>query len=257
MVYFIFEDNSGMPISRLLKHCTYGRYIHFAEGNWNIKNKVLSILENEDVSGVYVFVDCPPNNANAVRVYNSICMAFRCEEMVSVFPIVCIEEVVLKMLLRYYSIPCSGKIRNLVENTVVKFAWENVDKEYKDDSYTGTSLEHVYKYILNNLDLKCLKNKNSRDFGKFYLYDCVCDRKYCKKLNCGDSIPTKAEKLYTSLPICRNLSDSTLSYWSEIGIKLDECSVQSVLEKLRIKFNIICESMGVGKIKINNYGVEN
>jgi hypothetical protein len=246
----LFEDNPNSPISELLRKSSYGKYMHFSCGNWKIVSKCMDILNMENVTKVYIFVDCSPNNVEVRRIYSSIFAEIGHREDVEIFPIVCIEEVVLDMLKNYYEVPYFDSIKSLVENIVFKFDWMNVDDNLRSIPYVSESIEHAYKYVLSHLKTKCLYNENSESEGKFYRADCSCDRKICKVLDCTDKLQVKAEKLYVSLPIFIKESDGVQELWNECGIADKESDVASVKQKLRDKFRVICDSLGVAEVTI-------
>jgi hypothetical protein len=232
-------------------HSTYGEYIHFSNGNYQLTTKAYELLESDGDNKVYIFVDCPPNEYYVRLTYESLCLEFARNENVEIFPIICLEEITLKMLNTYYKIPYAKADLNLVNNIVFDFNWKNVENKFKNDSYINESLEHAYKHILSNLTAKCLHNHEDGIRGKFYLNDCNCERQYCNALKSDDCLDIKAERLYTSLPICIPKNDEVSVIWNGIGIHLAEQNVENAKLAMRYKYKIICESMEVENIEIS------
>jgi hypothetical protein len=250
VIHFLFEDNEQMPICQLLLHSDYGEYIHFSNGNYQLTTKAYELLDSDGVDKVYIFIDCPPNEYYVRRTYEAICLEFARNEDVEIFPIICLEEITLKMLNIYYKIPYAKTDFNLVNNIVFMFNWKNVEDKFKNDLYIGKSLEHAYKHILSNLTVKCLHNQDDGIRGKFYLKDCNCERKYCNVLNSEDCLDIKAERLYTSLPLCIPKNDEVCCVWNEIGIHFKKQNVETVKSIIRDKYKVICESMEVENIEV-------
>jgi hypothetical protein len=252
MVHMLFEDNESTPISQLLLNSSYGSYIHFSKGNFKLASMATDLLNTKDVTGLYIFMDCPPNNMKIRKMYSLLCSLMEEKENVEIFPIVCIEEIVIRMLMQYYKIPISDDLHNLVENVVYKFDWSNLNDRFKYDEYIGSSLEHAYKYILSNLTARCLHNDSSGVVnGKFYMEDCNCDRRFCKHINSNDSRSVKAEKLYTTLPAFIKVDESVIDLWKSMQLEINESTVDEIKIKLRYKFDLICDSMGEKHIWIS------
>jgi hypothetical protein len=245
MVQFLFEDDEKSPISIMLSSSSYGNNIHFSSGNDYLRLEINKLLKQDSNTSVYVFMDCPPNREDICTRYEDLCMIFDSDSRVNVFPIICIEEIVLQMLNKYYSIEVPNRLVNLVENTVEDFNWAGVSQSFKDDKYIGSSLEHLYKYIISQCIMKCFHNVNGDIDGKFYKEDCNCEEKYCQTLKCRDGLRLKAERLYTTLPIFKAINNEIIEYWDSVGIQHGDCDIETAFEKIQDKYDKICDSMNI------------
>jgi hypothetical protein len=251
VVHFIFEDNGNSPISKLLCRCA-NKNMHFSNGNSYLYDTIECIHEKYPNDIIKVYIDVSPNRRPLVALYDSLCRMYNKSENIYIIPYICIEYVVLKMLYEYGYLVSNGDLGNLVENTVTKFNWNNVPDKYKENDYIMASLEHTYKFILGNISLKCMWNDTKNYVhGLFYLQDCNCDRKYCKTLDCRDSLRLKSERLYTSLPTYDAFDDEQIKYWNEHHIKYKLSGMREVYDKLQNIYDEVCESMKVPRVYVN------
>lgn len=79
---------------------------------------------------------------------------------VFIIPIICVEYYILKMFVHYNYITYNAKTGNYIKYLVKDFRWDLLPENEKKD-ISMKSLEHVYKFILSNQNLKCMHNKNS------------------------------------------------------------------------------------------------
>jgi len=242
----IFEDSDESPISQLLQKCMYKKFMHFSGGNGRLSSKLLEVYTSEDE--FWIFIDLAPNNKYVVEKYTLFCDEYEQYSNVYVFPIICMEEVLLTAIRKYNYLQAFTNVSNMVDNLVYKFDWSNVDSRYKNLEYISNSLEHAYKYILSQSNMPCFRNnKGNAIVGKFYLEGCNCDRKFCR-VDSELSISAKAETLYVSLPIFVALNSEHIKFWEELELRVRKVTKRDVFAKLQEKFNIICESMGVAQI---------
>lgn len=247
MVRLLFEDSKSSPISRLLLSSMHGEYIHFSEGCEFLLREYFKLSRKYPTDYFIIFIDTPPNRQDLYNNYIALCNSIN-QDKCSVIPIICIEYIYLRTLAgRSIRVPY-GKMQNLYDNLVCKFDYENVRSAIESDTYLNDSLEHVYKAILNDCVMRCIKNSNDGINGLFCREDCRCERKYCK-IDCNLKLYEKAEYLYTNLPIF----PEDISYESihdRLGIQTVSTSINEVLNDCAQLYNTICDSMKIPRVYI-------
>lgn len=200
-IKIIFEDNENTPSSILLRKCSNGENIIFANGASRVRGTLEKVYNEEDY--FIVLYDLVPDNGMTIMLYRALKEAVNIYSNVVVIPIVCIEQIILRMLDDLGYLTKTKITINLIDNLVSKFSWSNLTEEDKKE-ISGKSLEKVYKLILNNQLDKCFVNSNDTskrvETGRFYKEDCACNRKYCR-FDCTDNLKIKAERLYSWLPV--------------------------------------------------------
>jgi hypothetical protein len=233
----------------MLKNSSYGDNIHFSSGNEYIARTVNKILEQGEK--VYVFMDVPPNRDDIISAYDQLCMYYDGNDRVRIFPIICIEEIVVQMLRNYNYLKTNKEIEDLIINMVDNINPDGISEKHKTDDYITSSLEHLYKFILTHVTDKCLWNSNQDNVsGLFYRQSCTCDRKYCH-INCTDGIDLKSERLYTSLPIFCPAGNKSITMWDEFKIKYTITTIEEVYSDINKKYSLICERLKIGQISIH------
>lgn len=256
----LFEDNEDTPSSMLLKHSYCGDSIYFSGGCHQILSKLMEIKDASDV--VIIFYDVSPNNKYTVKYYNSLVQDIKSNPAVygsvCIIPIICIEYYICQFLNKYgYMCIKNKNIQNLVEAIVTKFDYREIPSQIASIQKLNMSLEKMYKYIVNNQDMKCLLNVGTYDngirvkslSGKFYEDDCSCERKYCK-INCKDSISLKVERLYTELPVFPVKSDEHRELLKSFGINVVYKGSKEVRACIQDLYDYVCQNMGVNSIKV-------
>lgn len=273
-VKLLFEDGNETPSSILLKHCGYGNNIYFSDGSSNLFNKLKEIYEEAD--NIIVFFDVPPNNKLAVKSYYNFIDIVKRElpyyKNISVIPIICIEYYICKFLRAYdYLYTKNTVVSEMVKYAVVDFRYEEILKVLPlNNKKARQTIEKVYKYIIANLELPCMRNEfkylpntkirdNKKMWGAFYEKDCNCYQvTYAEGYNyrqihcdikCTDELRLKAERLYCLLPVFV-VNDSNSVFIKEMGIRLKHVGIQDVISKMQIFFNEICDTMGEPKIYV-------
>lgn len=248
MIKFIFEDSDDTPSSVLLKSSFNGANIEFANGSSRVYRKVLSLRCVSDIDYCIVFFDVAPDNRYTISRYRRLIEDLNEAEIyfpVYVVPIPCIEYVILKLFCSYSYISCSNRIRHLIRYLVEEFNW-GIAKAELGLNYNG-SIEKVYKFLLANQSMLCLRNtisdKNKLS-GKFYIKDCDCEERYCR-LRCIDSLRLKAERLYTSLPIFDIISKEHAKILYDMGIVTQTLSIGELRLKQSELYKDICTQLGV------------
>lgn len=262
----IFEDNKDTPSSILLSKSYYGDSIKFSGGARSLGKLIYQYIDSDDV---LVFVDVSPDNVYTVRTYNSLNDEF--EKYISsgrlfIIPIICIEYIILTALIRHKYLDTSNNL--LLQKLVVSFEYSNIQVQsiIHEKLFSTTSekskptLEKLYKAMLKAeaaryscLQNKSIKNNQKASSGIFYTLDCKCDPKYCKlgtvsnqALTC-ESLESKAEKVFTSLPII--FADSSyLRYLTKLGIAFKKDTVSDILKDIKTHFGIICSELGMDNI---------
>lgn len=259
-IKLIFEDNENTPSSRLLRSSYNGHNIFFSDGCYNVLDKAITIKEPGDI--IYILYDLSPNNIKTVKGYEELIKVIFQNEYTDIFvlPIICIEYYVCRFMLNLNALTTTKLNEELVDRIVKDFDWQALSDKWKGDKFVGSSLEHAYKYIINNTGSLCMLNRvecrrnNNRDGvsikGKFYLEDCNCSRIYCRS-KCNRSLKEKAERLYTTLPVFTIISDEHRDYIDNLGIALTEVDHAVIKENLQKLYNTICDSMGCERIKIS------
>jgi hypothetical protein len=233
----------------MLKNSSYGDNIHFSGENEYIARTVNKILKHGEA--VYVFMDVPPNRDDIISAYDQLCMYYDGNDRVKIFPIICIEEIVVNMLRNYDYLHTNNEIEDLIINMVDNINHDGINEKHKTDDYITSSLEHLYKYILTHVTDKCLWNSNQDNVaGLFYRQSCTCDRKYCR-INCTDGIDLKAERLYTSLPIFCPASNKSIAMWDNFKIKYTITTIEEVYSDINKKYSLMCERLKIGHISIH------
>jgi hypothetical protein len=233
----------------MLKNSSYGDNIHFSGGNEYIARTVNKILEQGEIA--FVFMDVPPNRDDIILAYDQLCMYYDGNDRVRIFPIICIEEIVVKMLRNYNYLKTNNEIEDLIINMVDKINPNGISQKHKSNDYIISSLEHLYKYILTHVTDKCLWNSNQDNVsGLFYRQSCTCDRKYCR-INCTDGIDLKSERLYTSLPIFCSDDNKSITMWDNFKIKYSVTTIEEVYCNINKKYSLLCEKLKIGHISIH------
>lgn len=249
-VKFVFEDRETTPSSILLKSSYNGNNIFFAGGSRFVLKKALEIKTNNDI--VYILYDVSPNNLKTKNGYADLVNYIISSDIdnIYVIPIICIEYFLCRLLDKL-DLLSNKENEDLVQNLVKIFNWDNISERHKLDNYINSSLEHAYKYIISTTKLQCTHNafkykksnlerdeKSSK--GIFYEKDCNCIS-LCNS-NCTYSLATKAELLYTSLPIFTITSENHLQLMKDLNTKFMELDYEKLnmnLQKFLIKFVII------------------
>jgi hypothetical protein len=261
MIKFIFEDSDNTPSSLLLKSCYNGDNIHFSNGGSAISlfRSIKKCKESDLSCTVIVFFDFPPNNIHAYNNYEYLIDYIDNSGYTNVYvvPILCIEYYIIKLLVEYNYIDIRNNSISLVNNLIKDFNYNSsFVQKYISSKYNSESIEHVYKSLLSDLASynKCCKNSfrynkdnsinTSAVDGKFYINDCNCERKFCKK-NCTDNLVCKAERLYTELPIFDIIDDSHIKLLSELGISTKLKDLGELYDDLIIFFDNISKRLGV------------
>lgn len=263
-IKFVFEDGENTPSSFLLKQSHHGKHIYFSNGVSQLLNKALDIKELNDI--VCMFYDVSPNNRKTVKGYELLVETLRqnADSMKDIFviPIICIEYHICKVLyLNNWFCAMDSTEMTLIQNLVANFNWDGLPVDIKNDNYVATSLEHAYKNILSRLKMRCLHNsfeysrnskvrKASSICGRFYERNCVCDRKYCK-IDCNETLKTKAEKLYCSLPVFVVDDDFHRNILVSLGIHPVALSAEEITLERKIFYDKICHTMKLPLISIN------
>lgn len=239
-----------MSISKLLLESSSGKSSIFSAGCDKIAATLLANYNKNDT--FYIFYDLSPNNKETVDGYTNLVEFVECYDNVYVFPIICIEYIVLKILDRYNCLLPNKNTKDLVDGIIKDFDWDKVSTQHKMDTYIGSSLEHACKHILNSQRMRCMLNVNTLESnntvnGKYYLSNCDCDRKFCK-LNCCDSRTLKAERLTLTLPICHVNDVNQYALWYSLGIVVNNTSIVEVLENIQTFYNKICDSMKLERV---------
>lgn len=252
---YIFEDNSGSPVSRLLTSTGFSCKMYFSSGNIYLLDKLEEVYNECD--DFVIFIDCPPNRADLIDFYDMLCEILEPRHNIRVIPIICIEEVLLRVLRKYKLLRCKSKITDIkIQYALDEFDYEKLSNNVVLTDYEKVSLEHLYKQILNDVRYKCFQNKNSNDatVGLFYKNACNCG-KFCNNL-CSKSLREKSCMLYTGLPVF-SLSKVEECFVRELGIDVQKISNYELFEKIERKYNMICKSMKLSKVCINKYNNRN
>lgn len=245
---FIFEDNEYTPSSCLLRNSFNGKNIYFSGGVGNILEKLKEVYEADCLH--YVYIDLVPNNEETVSDYMSLRDYVNAEysDNVVVIPIVCIERIIMQMLNKYNYFVHSKKSGVLFECIGDDFKWQLLPEEYKD-----VSLEHLYKLIISSQILFCQQNVNraaNRIQGQFYRLGCdECVNRRCQK-DLKDSLRVKAERLYTSLPVFKVVSDEHAQVLNELKIRFRASNVPEILQGIQKDYDKICKQMNLDYIEI-------
>lgn len=262
---FIFEDSDSSPCSLLLKSSYNGSNLRFAGGS-NASN-MLRAIENcisEGHEDIIVFFDLPPNNSHTYNNYERLLEGLEAKGYfnVRIFPIICIEHIILQMLNRYGYLVVADKNEDLVKNLISGFDYQDtaVQSFIVGSSYDKDSLEHLYKHLLSTLASKCMLNKFKRKSngeidingisGVFYIKDCDCDRKYCKP-SVTDSLELKAERMYTELPVYDVVDSSHTALLDKFGINSTPVNIPTAYEITIDFLNHVCDSMGIERLLID------
>lgn len=210
-VVLLFEDSDKAPSSYLLKGSGFGEHMEFSQGARKLLSKAVELRNGGNI--VYAFYDLVPNNAKTISRYDDMLGWMRDKSFyydIYLVPIICIEYYICRYLYAHHLFVVSNSLNSLIEHVVATFDYAGVPEKYRRESYTGSSLEHMYKYILEEHKMQCFHNhfKYSSDgkirdcesiSGIFYERDCVCERKFCR-VNCTEKHQVKAEKLCCELP---------------------------------------------------------
>lgn len=196
----LFEDRDTSGISKLLKYAysedkhLYNKIL-FSGGN-KVITKYLESLKDENV---IVYIDVMPDKVSTVNAYNE-CIDWinqnNCNKNMRVVLIPCIEYYVIKMFLD----------RNRQEvNTVIEFGnYTKVKTSAASKDLCTTDFENYCKSVLDNYN-SCFKSK-----GKFYIFDCICNKGNFISSCYAITRFEKAWKLVTSLPIFMHSDNNTV-----------------------------------------------
>lgn len=261
-IKMVFEDGENTPSSILLKNTFYGKNIYFSNGVSCVLDKAMQIKEADDI--IYIFYDMSPNNRKTVKGYEDLVRVIHSDKQtyrnLYVIPIICIEYHICKMFDKYqYFCTKNAKALEMIDKLVKTFDWEHILEDIKDDQYTGASLEHVYKNILDLQRMPCLHNRfqyNRNDMtrnllspeGIFYEKDCVCERKFCS-INCEDIMIVKAERLYSSLPVTVGKTEEYCKLRDDLEIE-DKMHEEIKAERQQF-YRMVCNNMKLKMPKIS------
>lgn len=254
MTKFVFEDNDSTPSSLLLKSSYNGSNIEFASSSSRVYKHLMELSTVSGITSCIVFFDVVPDNRATVKWYQTLLEDLKEANPyfeVYVLPIPCIEFYILKFLYNYSYLSCKPEHKNLIENLVVNFNWKNAKVYLKSLSY-GDSLEKLYKSLLANQNMPCLRNRNAARnalIGKFYREDCDCNREFCKT-DCRDCVSLKAERLYTSLPIFDVISEQHSEYLKKLGIEVCRVEIEDVMRRCYEFYSSICSQLGKPNINM-------
>lgn len=253
---FIFEDHGLTPSSKLLSCCTNGNNIHFSGGNSTVYEEAKR-LQSKGNNNVFVFFDAALDNSFAMRKYMHIYNTIDNNKDTGIYlvPIICVEQIILDMLWKFEYISSSDtKTAKRLQCSVVDFDYNELCASIPNAESVG-SIEHLFKYILNNTKQRCLRNTNygkNTIFGKFYTSECNCEYPYCK-LNIDDSIRLKAERLYTSLPVFTVINDEHFQFLKNNDINLTKINLDDLRDNRRDLFKKLSKSMGKRMIRVQDY----
>lgn len=173
-VKVIFEDSPSSPISKLLSVVYRGDSVVFSSTCDGLSEAICKELI-AGVSLIVCYVDCPPDNKEAVSLYSNLREEFIDRENVCILKSQPIEYYVLKML-------CDA---GWVSDTSLISKYKSLIHG-KYISYTDRTFEKFCKNVLNSSYPRCLKN-NSNQSPSWFTCDCDCD-------NCGRVKPTLSQK---------------------------------------------------------------
>ena len=225
---FIFEDEESSPISSLLLHTFKGQCGHFKFIGGN--RKFYNVLKDEEKeegheNTAYLLIfDLPVVNTQVVRAYMSLKDRISVYDNAFIFPVICLEHLMLKCLSNIGYMHCKKNkiVSDMCDCLVGHFDMRSLmnrygivrlkrrDSSFKDgiSSHTVvyTSIEKLFKYVLNNLDTPCTINSTSevRDaisgaHSLFYKQDCSACQTKCSIAK-RYTLLEKAELLYLSFP---------------------------------------------------------
>lgn len=236
MVHIIFEDHPNTPTSLLLKESIVGDLMYFA-GGCRINNLLTDLYNTDDI--FYIYLDLVPNNEETINNYYLINKIIRNENMsnVYIFPIICIEYIFLRSLIRYN---ISNEL-DIVFNSIASVIQTNSD---------NLTLEKLYKkeLILLYTKYKCFKNKQNKK-GYYYTMACKCSNTpTCRRDVADKSIPYKADYFYTTLyPFY--IPDNMISYLSEVGIFTNpNLSIHGIYTNIQNFYDNVCDLLNVDRL---------
>lgn len=250
MVKIIFEDNPNTPSSKLLNESSFnkGNFIFTGGGDGTLR--YLREHHGEPFSFL-VFVDVVPNNVFTLSTYQTIDRLCKRFENVEVFPVLCIEYIILKLI---HSLDMDFYSKSTKEVLGVLFG-ECTPSEETTGMMRKRSLEKVCKTALSNHMQYCFRNTTKEDnpvYGEFY-------RECCGKCNTGsfrckfnstlDRVE-KAERLYTMLPIFDVISEEHKDYLRALGICTSTCNLDEVLDDCQEFYDRLCSVLDLIPIQV-------
>lgn len=260
-VKLLFEDNDKTPSSYLLRGSGFGKHMEFSCGARKLLAKAIDLRDEGNI--VYALYDLVPNNVRTISRYDDMLGWMKNKfiyQDIYIVPIICIEYYICCYLYAHHLLAVRDSLNPLVDSVIASFDYANVPEKYQKDIYTGSSLEHMYKFILEEHKMQCFHNHfkystngTLRDYesvsGIFYERDCVCERKYCG-VNCTEKHQVKAEFLCHELPIFFVNGSSHEKILRELGLFFQENSYEEIMEERQNFYNRVCDSMGVRRLRV-------
>lgn len=246
MVYYIFEDKRDDILTRLFREA-YSKDVSdnfiYTNGNTNIYDKVLNLIQADSDSIVAIYMDVIPGNKECVKDYNRLMALIRANRHRAVlFPIVCLEWYMIEALCRYSKYI---DINNDVEIARSKGDYRQ-SKIYAQSNGKCRNFEKYCKFILKNYVKDCIntsKGPNGCESNKHhslhYTENCKCSmhmddcteksllRKSLELLSIFDCIPANVNysiKESVSLIEAQQISDKLadeFNRWSDEYAKID------------------------------------
>lgn len=224
-MFFLFEDNKRMPISRLLD---YSRCANmdcvFLEGAPHISTYIDTKLSKNDVA--IVFLDVVPDNSNTLKSFSDLTSKLMDYPKMLLVPILCIEEVYLTML---GDIPEFAEIYDF-ESALVTRADSIISnrKASVSKNANSNSLEVAMKRVLRKLayTYNCLGNGIKSAYAQYGIFSstdckpscftCTSGSLTCPNSTCSLTRLEKSRLLWAKMPVspyislkdkCSTLSD--------------------------------------------------
>lgn len=219
---YIFEDKNSSPISRLLiQNCCYGCNFYFSEGASGLAKALCKQYKKDDF--FIVFIDLVPNNQATFKYYNDLKQIIDDLEYQNVVlvPIICMEYVVLKVLVKYYQYQARSSHAILMEHLIKEFNWSDIPIGLKlREDGKEYSLEKLCKQLLNNSIPSCMKtDKGSKYFYTMNQQECPeTDEMLDQRKRCGTAcgrLKERAERVFAQLPLSEMAAEGSFYCLSE------------------------------------------